>query len=318
MLSGTAPIIFLISALSIAGGTALYVKNWIGAERARARVVQPAGQPTAIAATMVLVAKNTMGAGTFVKPDQLQWKPWPEDGVIEGYIVRTPGGSVEEESADKKATFDGAVVRIELAAGQPVTPDRVVHPGERGFLAAVLEPGYRAVSVPVNATTGIAGFIFPGDWVDVLLTMRVKSDDEDGNAETRYFSQTMHAGIRVLAIDQSVENIDGKPSPAKTATLQVTPKQAEQVAIALTMGDLSLSLRSLARDDAERPATVKNAALGSAGQPLALAPKTKARSYTLDLDVYHMLGDPRLFGKSKGKGPQVFVLRGDKAEKAKF
>lgn len=296
-------ILFLIAAIAIAGGTAFYVKTWVGAERARARVVAPSGAPKAVAATMVLVAKKAMPAGSFVKPDLIEWRPWPDDGVIEGYIVRKRGDAGDD---DPKADFEGAVVRNELAAGQPLTADRVVSPGERGFLAAVLEPGYRAVSVPVNATTGIAGFIFPGDWVDVLLTMRVKSDDENGKAKTRYFSQTLLAGIRVLAIDQSVENVDGKPAPAKTATLQVSPKQAEQVAIALTMGELSLSLRSLAREmgpgDVPQDDNIRAA---------------QSRSYTLDMDVYHMLGDPRLFGP-KGIGAQVFVLRGDKAETAKF
>jgi len=294
-------ILFLALAVVVAAGTAIYVKTWIGAERARAEAKAPGQTPRKLAVTMVLVAKKALPAGSFVKPDLLEWKPWPEDGIIEGYLVKQPGATGKDGDAeDPRQAFEGAVVRTELAAGQPVTEDRVVHPGERGFLAAVLEPGLRAVSVPVNATTGISGFIFPGDWVDLLLTMRVKSD-ENGKAKTRYFSQTLLAGIRVLAIDQSVENVDGKPAPAKTATLQVTPKQAEEIAIALTMGDLSLSLRSLARDD-EAPA----------------AAKPVPNSYTLDMDVYNMLGDKRLFGAAKAAGQQVYVLRGGDAETAKF
>ena len=153
-------IAFLAVAIVVAGGTALYVKTWIGAERARAQVLTPGEKPKALAVTMVLVAKKTMAAGSFVKPDLLEWKPWPEDGIIEAYLVRKPGIDKSDEDgeiADPKDGFEGAVVRNELAAGQPVTDDRVVHPGERGFLAAVLEPGSRAVSVPVNATTGISG-----------------------------------------------------------------------------------------------------------------------------------------------------------------
>jgi len=294
-------ILFLALAVVVAAGTAVYVKTWIGAERARAEAKRPGAAAAKLAVTMVLVAKKTLVAGSFVKPDLLEWKPWPEDGIIEGYMVKQPGAAdTDGEAEDPRQAFEGAVVRTELAAGQPVTEDRVVHPGERGFLAAVLEPGLRAVSVPVNATTGISGFIFPGDWVDVLLTMRVKSD-ENGKAKTRYFSQTLLAGIRVLAIDQSTENVDGKAAPAKTATIQVTPKQAEEIAIALTMGDLSLSLRSLARDE-EAPAPVK---------PVR-------GSYTLDMDVYNMLGDKRLFGGAKAAGQQVYVLRGADAETAKF
>jgi pilus assembly protein CpaB len=308
-------ILFLAVAILIAGGTAFYVKTWIGAERARARIVQPGKPVKELASTMVLVAKKAMPAGTFVKPDLIEWRPWPEDGVIDGYIVRKAGADAER---DPKDDFEGAVVRNELAAGQPITADRVVSPGDRGFLAAVLEPGYRAVSVPVNATTGIAGFIFPGDWVDVLLTMRVKGDDENGKAKTRYFSQTLLARIRVLAIDQTVENVDGKPSPAKTATIQVTPKQAEKVAIALNMGDLSLSLRSLAREQNPTVATAADAAKADGRDRLPPVKEPHPRSYTLDMDVYNMLGDPRLFGEGKTRGAQVFVLRGEKAETAKF
>ncbi len=308
-------ILFFAVALAIAGGTAFYVKTWIGAERARVRIAQPGIQSKPLATTMVLVAKKAMPAGTFVKPDLIEWRAWPEDGIIEGYIVRNPE---RRDNTDPKDDFEGAVVRNELAAGQPLTADRVVSPGERGFLAAVLEPGYRAVSVPVNATTGIAGFIFPGDWVDVLLTMRVKSEDENGKAKTRYFSQTLLAGIRVLAIDQSVENVDGKASPAKTATLQVAPKQAEKVAIALNMGDLSLSLRSLAREQESAPTKTSDTTRAQGGDHLPPALALKPRSYTLDMDVYHMLGDARLFGTAKTSSAQVFVLRGDKADVAKF
>jgi len=282
-------------AVIIAGATAVYAHHWMSTERALARADAPVqtSAPAPLNTKSVLVARKNLPAGTFVKADHLEWRPWPENGVIDGYVLQ---GSAKAED------FNGAVVRNSITAGQPITAGRVVQPGTRGFLAAVLEPGLRAVSVPVNATTGISGFIFPGDWIDLLLTMRVKSEDDEGKSRTRYFSQTLLTRLRVLAIDQMVENTDGKANIAKTATLQVSPKQAERIAIALTMGDLSLSLRSLARKNAT-PAETK---LKTAG------------SYTLDLDVYNMAGDPRLFGRSRKAGAAVTVMRGDKTKTAKF
>ena len=206
--------------------------------------------------------------------------------------------------------FIGAVVRAAIAAGQPVSEARVVHAGDRGFLAAVLTPGRRAVSVPVNATTGISGFVFPGDWVDVVLTVRMRSKDENGQSETRFFSETLLTDIRVLAIDQKVENEDGTVTVAKTATLEVEPKQAEIVAISLEMGSLSLSLHSLA----SRPDAVGRLA----GESGADAEVSEARrSYTLDEDVYFMKD---AFRRRRGGGAvrHVNVLRGGKAERATF
>ena len=169
----------------------------------------------------------------------------------------------------------------------------MVHAGDRGFLAAVLEPGSRAVSVPVNAASGIAGFVFPGDQVDVILTMGVRAKDEDGVNQTRFFSRTLLAGIRVLAVDQKIESENGAVEVAKTATLEVTPKQAEKVALALEMGGLSLSLHSLARERADN------------------AERQAKGSYTLDSEVsFAGLGGPVKRG--------VNVIRGDQAERETF
>jgi len=300
-------------AILVAGATAVYAHNWLNTERSRTVTPVALEAPPPLKSKTILVARKALPAGTFVKPDFLEWRPWPEDGVIDGYITKE-SGKIED--------FNGAVVRNAIAAGQPVTTARVVHPGTRGFLAAVLKPGLRAVSVPVNATTGISGFIFPGDWIDLLLTMRVKSEDDEGKSRTRYFSQTLLTRLRVLAIDQTVENTDGKASVGKTATLQVSPKQAERIAIALNMGDLSLSLRSLARDQDDNLLAPKAAELNAVGlkatEPKAKRKRKPTRSYTLDMDVYNMGRDPRLFGRRRTSRPAVTVMRGDKTNTAKF
>jgi pilus assembly protein CpaB len=297
-------VLLLVFALSAAAVTAYFARNWIASQRAAWENQAPAqAEAPTVPFKEILVADEDLATGTFVKPEQLKWQQWPEDGVIEGYLVK---GEASEQD------LEGAVVRTHLFAGEPITKSRVVHPGERGFLAAVLEVGQRAVSVPVDATSGISGLVFPGDSVDVILTLEttVKNEDTDEN-QTRYFSETLLHDIRVLAIDQAVENVDGAAKVAKTATLEVAPKEAEKVALALEIGTLSLSLQSLAREEE---------AIEGGLQPASLVngeAKPK-RSYTLDLDVLYMVGVP--YGlRHPGVAPEtVDVLHGSEAEQLKF
>ncbi len=274
-------IILLIVALGAATFTALYARGWISAERAAILASLPVSGPKA-PPTLVLVAKNNLQAGSFVKESNLKWQPWPDEGVADEYIVKG-----EKEIKD----FVGAVVRNAINAGQPLTGYGVVQAGDRGFLAAVLTPGKRAVSVPLNATSGISGFVFPGDLVDVILTMRTNFRNSNEVNETRFFSETLLWDIRILAVDQEIENANAEgdvAKVAKTATLEVTPKQAEKISLALKMGSLSLSLQSLARESG--------------------AVKPRRRSFTMDTEVNFM---GRVGGGNKR---QVVVLRGGEAQ----
>ena len=308
-------ILLLAVALIFASGTALYVKSWMENERTRLAADRKTEiQVVRTAAAEVLVAKNDMKPGTFLKPQNLEWQAWPEDGVHPTHIVRTPSAVQGDGGKDPIRDLEGAVVRVQLRAGEPVTKVRVVHPGERGFLAAVLEPGFRAVSLPVDATTGIAGFIFPGDWVDILMTMKIRDERKEAKQQ-RFFSQTVLRRVRVLAIDQHVDKEDGTAAIAKTATIEVTPKEAERVTIALEMGRLSLSLNSLSQ--AESETVHKERLLGGAKPFDPKMVRNEGRSYTLDSDVYNMWGDPRLFPGS-GNSREVHVLRGSDAKVQNF
>jgi pilus assembly protein CpaB len=292
-------IILVIFALGAAASTALFARNWIAAQKTQPAAAEEIKQTPA---TAVLVAATDLSAGAFLREKHFKWQPWPEDGVAKGYVVRS--GSDDKADAARKALI-GAVVRASINAGEPLTPKRVVQPGDRGFLAAVLSPGARAVSVPVNATTGISGFVFPGDKVDLILTVKFNSDDASGKTRTRYVSKTLLAAIRVIAIDQKTEQTDGKVKPVKNVTLEVDPKEAEKIAIGLHMGAISLSLQSLARaDDESRLASLETAAGGT---------RASKRNFTLDNDVLSV-------GRSgpRRQKAQVQVLRGSVAEKAKF
>ena len=285
-------IFVLVIALAIAGFTAVYARNWLASERSAMTVTT---EPVPVDTTSVLVAKRDLGPGTFIKPEDIKWQPWPEDGVIEDYAVK--GERAMED-------FLGTVVRSAITTGQPITDARVVHPGDRGFLAAVLTPGNRAVSVPVDDSSGVAGFVFPGDWVDVILTARVRVFNSEDNAKERVFSETLITDIRVLAIDQSVENEEGEANVGKTATLEVTPKQVEKIAIALELGILSLSLHSLSREQ-DRFAQIARA-MGA--DPLE---SDITGSYTMDYDVYYMRDR---FIQNRKKKKTINVLRGGESE----
>jgi len=230
-------ILLAFVALSLAGLTALFARSWLDSQRTVITATAPVAAPTP--AVEVLVAREALPAGSFVKPDHLRWQAWPDSALAPTYLVKGKGDM---------NTFVGGVVRQGIAAGEPVTSGRVVTPGDRGFLAAVLAPGMRAVSVSINAETGISGLVFPGDRVDMILSQGIRVSSNEQNT-TRRASETVLSDIRVLAIDQNTKDQNEKPAVGKTVTFEVTPKQAEVVAVAAELGKLSLSLRSLATSE---------------------------------------------------------------------
>ena len=235
---GLRRIIVLLIALIAAGGTAMYARSWIQGQQVTAA---PAPAPKQ-ELHEVLVADMALPAGTFVKPQHLRWQAWPTDDVPASYVLK--GERTKEEML-------GAVVRRGISVGEPITDGGVVKPDERGFLAAVLEPGMRAVSVPINPTSSNSGLIFPGDRVDLILTQSLIANDGEG---TRRVSETVLQNLRIIAMgaDTSDDPGQGKSHQgARTATFEVTPKQAEEVALLTDLGKLSLSLRSLARPETE-------------------------------------------------------------------
>ena len=233
-------IILLVGALAIAAVTALLARNmFTGAAAPEAAAVQAPVGPE------VLVATRSLPVGTIIDAEALRYQMWPQGLVQPAYFIRGQGNS-------NPADLMGTVVRTEITAGQPLTRDSLVRPGERGFLAAALGPGMRAITVGVSATSGVAGFVFPGDRVDIVLTHEVRGDD---NASPLRVSETIIRNIRVLATDQRINARDEQgnqvAAPIATVTFEATPRIAEKIAVAQTIGQLSLSLRSLADNGAE-------------------------------------------------------------------
>ena len=191
--------------------------------------------------------------------------------VPDSYLLR---------SRNNEADLVGAVVRRPITAGQPISTDSVVKPGDRGFLAAVLDPGMRAISVPVDEATGNAGLIFPGDHVDLILTQSIEAAGDP--AGSRRVSETVLEDLRVIAIGRRLKDEGGEEvaggKQARTATLEATPEVAEKIALVNELGKLALSLRSLAVAGSAKPATSVVTLTWDTDASPALRPENQPRS----------------------------------------
>ena len=237
-------VILLVGALIVAAITAFMARSLI--------VGSPAPQSAAMTVVAaapdgpdVLVATKALPVGTILDASSLRYQPWPKELVQNVYYIKKAG-------FDPKS-LQGTVVRNAITAGQPLTQGALVKPGDRGFLAAALGPGMRAVTVPVEATTSVGGFVFPGDRIDLILTQSVAGG---GDGPPLKAAETIMRNIRVLATDQRTDNAvgdDGKTivKTFSNVTIEATPRMAEQIAVAQTVGTLSLSLRSIADNSTE-------------------------------------------------------------------
>ncbi|MEX1146894.1 MAG: Flp pilus assembly protein CpaB [Sphingomonadales bacterium] len=285
-------IVLIVAAVFIAGVTAILARSWLSTERPQQ---ETAAAPAPRAELEILVARHDLPAGRIVQQGDLRWQAWPNVSLPEQYI-RNAGGNAGDNTIN---TLTGGVVRSGLRAGEPLTVSRVARPGDHGFMAAVITPGMRAITVRVDPTSGIAGFIFPGDRVDLILSHRI--EDPDNRRESRA-GETVLTNVRVVAIDQRTNDQSNTPSPANTVTLEVSPKQVERVVVARALGDLSLSLRSLAD-----PAMA--AELEDGGFPLNPGQPVPGDSYTWDSEVSKVLS-----GKTN-KATAVTVARGGQIER---
>jgi pilus assembly protein CpaB len=291
-------IVLVAAALLITVGTTFVARSWLASQRAQpATIVQQAPQPQGI---KVLVAKVPLATGVFIKEDQLRWQIWPDDDIPEEYLT-------EEEIALEDLLH--AVVRRGITAGEPITPTRVIRPGDRGFLAAVLRPGFRAIAIRVNATSGVSGLVFPGDRIDIILTHLIV-DRTGSEVVERRASETILENVRVLAIDQTVDEDTTQPTYASNFTLEVTPKQAEMLSVVRELGGLSISLRSLAKDEEELER------LSNRDEPLEEIDPERGNTHTWDTEVSRLVG--LRSGRSGGGKKVVNITRGNEVQELRF
>ncbi len=210
----------------------------------------------------VLVATRKLNRGDILIPDAMRWQLWPEDGINKLYIV------VEKDDQEPGPIkeYTNAVVRQTIEIGEPILASKVFKDGKAGVMAGILSPGMRAVAVPVQPETASGGFILPGDRVDVLLAhnkaqeaLRMRAAQQGGEAAAgggsdgmvvlAMTTETILRDVSVLAVDSTIGEVEGTAVPARNVTLELTPKQAELITTAGTMGQLSLVLRSMGSEE---------------------------------------------------------------------
>ena len=216
-------------ALTAALGAAWIAKKIVSGPREVETVEKTVGS------TDVLVAATAINLGDSVRAEDLKWQQWPVEGVTPGLITRSA-------QPDAPSELSGSVARAPFIAGEPIKDQKLIKISEGGVMAAILPSGMRAISTPIREETSAGGFILPNDRVDVILSHKIKVGSKEEPV-----SEAVLRNVRVLAIGQELENKDGeKVASGKTATLELTPRQAELLALAQSMGEISLSLRSLA------------------------------------------------------------------------
>ena len=226
----TQRMIVLGFALVAAGGAAFLVRGMLGGgtPAVQAKVAPP------MAMSEVLVASTNLSPGQALTADQVRWEKWPSSTVDPQFITHAAAGEAE-------AVVKGSVVRAMILPGQPITKIAIVRGDASGFMAATLSEGMRAVSIAINTDSGAGGFILPNDRVDVILTRKPQGSSGRG------FAKTILSNLRVLAVDQTFkQEKDTRTVVGKTATVEVSPEQAEAISAAGTSGQLSLALRPLA------------------------------------------------------------------------
>ncbi|MEH6665129.1 MAG: Flp pilus assembly protein CpaB [Brevundimonas sp.] len=250
------------------------------------RAMGNSGEPTASASAAVeaprmakvLVAARDIPVGKRLDAQDMQWKDWPIDGLNPAYITdgsvplpaSAPAPEGDEDAGPEagdpvegavetvtravnavagvgaQSDFVGAVVREAFVSGEPIVARKIVRSGDGGFLAAYLEPGMRAMAIPVSVETAAGGFILPGDRVDVIVTRELRNNNQEGGGQ-QHTTTTVMQNVKVLAIDQTSQaGDDAQTVVGATATLEVSPGDAEVLSLGRAEGDLSLVLRSYA------------------------------------------------------------------------
>lgn len=253
-------LIVLVAAVS-AIGLAVVMQRALGGKPAAApsaRAAPVAGKPM----TQVLVAKRDLAVGVRLTGEDVTWQAWPTEAVNAAFITNgaalaAPQGAAKAKAAvanvasdmiggvDPAKAVEGAIVRDPILVGEPLTPRKIVRGGDGGYLSVVLSPGKRAMSVPVTSETAVGGFILPGDRVDVLQTRDTVSRDADGGTGKVTIAETILQNVRVLALDQSTAaEKDAKSIVAATATIEVSPVDAEALTKAKATGPVTLALRA--------------------------------------------------------------------------
>jgi pilus assembly protein CpaB len=228
------PARLIVLGVALFAGAIAFMLSGHEAPPPQVTVVQPAMDMVDI-----LVARSDIQLGSALRSEDLSWQTWPSAAAGPQFIRKNARPGALDE-------FKGAIARAPFVAGEPIREQKLVKGDGSGFMSAILTPGMRAISTDISPETGVGGFILPNDRVDVLLTRR-DADSQKQTGGDGFVSETVLRNVRVLAIDQQVEEKNGqKVVVGKTATLELAPRQTETLALSRQRGTLSLALRSMA------------------------------------------------------------------------
>jgi pilus assembly protein CpaB len=262
----------IILAVAVLAGMACVAMLARGMASSQARVAAaPPPRPT----VQVLVAKRDLAVGDRIDAPDVGWQPWPADATNPAYIIdgaptvapgqNLSGAATRIAAAAKDAVAGpspaltsvvGTLVRTSILAGEPILKSKLVRAGSAGVMAVTLDAGMRAMAVPLTAESAVGGFILPGDHVDIVMSRQLdpSAGATVGGASKQVVARVVLNNVRVLAIDQNNAGPEkGAAQVGATATVEVSPEQAEQLVVAKGAGQLTLVLRSYA--DAAGPAT---------------------------------------------------------------
>jgi pilus assembly protein CpaB len=239
-------VVLVLLAFGIATLTTVLFSRLLSHREEPAQVAAVVPPPVDIAE--IIVAAKDLKMGDILKADDIRYVAWPAAAMDARYVRR-------EKDREAKDGFVGAIARRPLFAGEPMTPEIVYRRIDAGVMAGLLSPGMRAVSIPVTATSGVAGFVLPNDHVDVLLDQDVHAavgqvDDHPGrNNILHYATEAILSDVRVVAVDDKLSKPDAAANQlGKTVTVEVSEKDAEILVLAGRMGELVLALRSVTAD----------------------------------------------------------------------
>ncbi|WKL57912.1 Flp pilus assembly protein CpaB [Asticcacaulis sp. ZE23SCel15] len=249
---------------------AFVVRGLVAGKGSKAASAQVAVAAVQVPTVKVLVAARDLKPGERLAEADLTWMEWPEASLVPAYItdgeVTTPLPPEEEtkveakvKTAAKKAgdaaekamaptagmeAYLNGVVREEITKNEPITDRKIVRADEGGFMAVMLESGKRAMAVPISAENAAAGFVLPGDRVDIMVSREIPRANGNGNMQV---VEPVLRNIKVLAIDQNLQAAaDQQTVIGATATLELSPEDGQALALARSQGSLSLMLRSYA------------------------------------------------------------------------
>jgi pilus assembly protein CpaB len=281
----------LFAALLLGGAATWLTASWL--DRAAQANALTRGKETPT--VRILVAAMELKPGDTLGPGMLHWQIWPQTAVRPEHFVE---GGVNPQA------LAGAMIRKPVAKGEPLLPAHMVKRGEQGILAALIAPGHRAISIAVTASSGLAGFVEPGDRVDVLLTAGLQQ-----GGSSRIVGKTVADTVRVLGVDQRVEPAAvAESAPPATVTLEVTAGQARAIAVAQELGKLSLALRDLKAGQERAPAEASAAKTWDTDVTRLPASLFSSAASGLSMAASPAMGLPAAIAATPAQAPDVATV----------